>query len=491
MFLGGSDRPRVALALAGLSLLVFAFYQYLTPSKPIAVQSFLYGLAILPTAAAPILIYMRHRSFYGLRVDDFNSHVMVLGRTGAGKTSLVLRAVGFLSRRGVRYVIIDWKGEYLHEAKRVYGFNIFKTLNDRLQPMVIAEAFKEAFNLTEPQAYVLFNCLQEFFERKCSRAEELLRIIKERVPASRVEAEIQSALLRRLWVLTLYESGESIPAGNVVIDLSRIPLTELKAVYAVVALWNIYREAVYGGARKLHTIVVVEEAQNIIRRTSNTPSIGERIVNECRAFGVGCIIIAPDPYQLPLHLEGDVGTLIAFGSLSLPPRLFEMVRQEVGRKSSLTNKLLIFHKGELHVRRIPKPIRKQAVGGRIAENRADTNSMADKEVFRKAADENIIKVTASTSNVAGQENSKSGSRAITHAEDNARVIFKIGSHDVEELEEGEEVSSLRCIRCGFTAPITEASKVKEHSCQAKIRYVGGVGYEGLQPKTRVRAQPKA
>lgn len=46
------------------------------------------------------------------------------------------------------------------------------------------------------------------------------------------------------------------------------------------------------------------------------------------------------------------------------------------------------------------------------------------------------------------------------------LTFKVGEHVVEEvLIEGEDVSHLRCMRCGLTVPLTEAAKFRESPCK--------------------------
>ncbi|BAJ50793.1 conserved hypothetical protein [Candidatus Caldarchaeum subterraneum] len=456
---------RAALAVAGLITLMAASQPFL---PRLGTEGYLFHIPLLMMTAAlaplPFLVMRRSRRFLNLlSLDDFNKHVLVVGRTGSGKTSLVRKALDFLRRRGVRVVVIDWKGEYdLNGVPRIRGFDVFKVFGDRLTPLVLAEALREAFNLSEPQAYVMLNVLQQFYEKGLDNAEALLKLIKDKVPASKAEAEIQAALLRRLWVLTLHKPTGFIPSGDVVIDLSDIPLTELKTMYATLALWNVYRESVHGGARSFHTIVVIEEAQNIVRRGKNNDvSIGERMVNECRAFGVGCIIVAPDPFQLPLHLESDVGAVISFGTNTLPPRLYEHLVKV--KKVESMNKLIIYN-GEFHFRKPPRRYtpagrsKPEEIGDIAEETRRETvsiDSTAPEDVEESVDKEKhtgieTIRSQADSGGTGGEE---------------SRAFFRIGPHLVEEVSSGGSCSSLRCISCGFTVPLLDADRIKEHRCR--------------------------
>ncbi|MCE4629867.1 MAG: hypothetical protein F7C82_06275 [Desulfurococcales archaeon] len=63
-----------------------------------------------------------------------------------------------------------------------------------------------------------------------------------------------------------------------------------------------------------------------------------------------------------------------------------------------------------------------------------------------------------------EEEEEATETAKTVKEESKRV-FKVGEYDVEEVySEDSDVSYLKCIKCGFKVPITEAVKIKEHRC---------------------------
>jgi hypothetical protein len=103
---------------------------------------------------------------------------------------------------------------------------------------------------------------------------------------------------------------------------------------------------------RLDEVIVLEECQNYVRgrRFDDPPSIGERIVNELRSYGVGVLLITPDPIQIPWHMARDVGALIAIGSQSLPD-FIEQMRHRYSRRGwetlGKTDSTYIFHRGKL------------------------------------------------------------------------------------------------------------------------------------------------
>jgi uncharacterized C2H2 Zn-finger protein len=62
--------------------------------------------------------------------------------------------------------------------------------------------------------------------------------------------------------------------------------------------------------------------------------------------------------------------------------------------------------------------------------------------------------------------------------------FKVGVHEVvEELREGEDVSYLRCLRCGLTVRLDEVSKLAEAGCAGEQAPDAGQGPERAEART--------
>jgi hypothetical protein len=105
------------------------------------------------------------------------------------------------------------------------------------------------------------------------------------------------------------------------------------------------------------------------RRFDDPPSIGERMVNELRSYGVGVLLITPDPVQIPWHIARDVGALIAIGSQALPD-FIEQMRHRYGRRGwetiGKTNSTYIYHRSKLTTIRF-KPRQQKPITLKVAE----------------------------------------------------------------------------------------------------------------------------
>jgi hypothetical protein len=183
------------------------------------------------------------------------------------------------------------------------------------------------------------------------------------------ESNMYLALIRRLFILLVDEERKAentyMESQITIYDLGSIPSIHLKTLYSNYVLMSIYRESTRSKADGLRTIVVAEEAQNYVpsRRAGELPTIAERIVYELRSYGVGVILVCPDPELLPAPVLKDVGAIVATSPDSLPRfalerYLFRASLEEAEKtlKELKKAKLIIYYRGNLHyLRRLPKP----------------------------------------------------------------------------------------------------------------------------------------
>jgi hypothetical protein len=180
------------------------------------------------------------------------------------------------------------------------------------------------------------------------------------------------ALVRRLFILLVDEErkAENVRGSSelVVYDLGGLPSIYLKTLYSGYVLASVYREAMKAGASMsdgLKTLLIAEEAQNYIfaRRPGETPSMAERTVYELRSFGVGVVLVCPDPELLPTAVLKDVGAVVSMGPDSLPRFALErflfrtsLEEAEKTLKELKKAKAIVYHRGQLHfLRQLPKP----------------------------------------------------------------------------------------------------------------------------------------
>jgi hypothetical protein len=340
------------------------------------------AFAIATITAVAALTVIRSRRILGIiPFKDVQRHLLLLGPTGAGKTMIAKKVVEMAVRRNVRVTILDWKGEYVDYIR---GATVIRKTNlwdvggrGSAEKAVIAvemlrEVTRDIADVSSASATLLLKELARLYSEKGIPStkdvvDRVDRFMQTALTERRLaEANMAAAILRRLYWLQIDEerSDQNIHGSPdvVVYDLSSTGSNYLKTLYSLAILSRKYYEALRRGpVDGLAEVIVSEECQNYVRgrRFDDPPSIGERIVNELRSYGVGVLLITPDPIQIPWHMARDVGALIAIGSQALPD-FIEQMRHRYGRRGletlGKTNSTYIFHRGKLTaVRFKPRP----------------------------------------------------------------------------------------------------------------------------------------
>jgi heme/copper-type cytochrome/quinol oxidase subunit 2 len=328
---------------------------------------------IIVIAVVVINATIRSRRLLGtIPFKDIQRHLLLLGPTGAGKTTIAKKVIAMAVSRRVKVTILDWKGEYVDYVR---GATVIRKTNlwdvggrSSAEKAVIAvemlrEVTRDIADVSSASATLLLKELARLYREKGTPTtkdvvDRVDRFMQTALTERRLaEANMAAAILRRLYWLQIDEerADENIHGSPdvVVYDLSSTGSNYLKTLYSLAILSRKYYEALRRGpVDRLAEVIVSEECQNYVRgrRFDDPPSIGERIVNELRSYGVGVLLITPDPIQIPWHMARDVGALIAIGSQSLPD-FIEQMRHRYSRRGwetlGKTDSTYIFHRGKL------------------------------------------------------------------------------------------------------------------------------------------------
>jgi GTPase SAR1 family protein len=349
------------------------------PAVPITQQitqtvtQYMQTAAIIVIAVIAVNTVIKSRRILGIiPFKDIQRHLLLLGPTGAGKTTIAKKLIEMAIKRDVKVTILDWKGEYVDYVR---GATVIRKTNlwdvggrSSAEKAVIAvemlrEVTRDIADVSSASATLLLKELARLYgEKGIPTTKDVVdrvdRFMQNALTERRLaEANMAAAILRRLYWLQIDEerTDQNIHGSPdvVVYDLSSTGSNYLKTLYSLAILSRKYYEALRKGpVDRLAEVIVSEECQNYVRgrRFDDPPSIGERIVNELRSYGVGVLLITPDPVQIPWHMARDVGALIAIGSQSLPD-FIEQMRHRYSRRGwetlGKTNSTYIFHRGKL------------------------------------------------------------------------------------------------------------------------------------------------
>lgn len=310
-----------------------------------------------------------------LDVDSFASHCFIAGSTGCGKSNTSYRIISEMLRNGVKFLVIEpAKGEYKKDLGGVEKVNIFCTnpnecrmlrlnpfaFNENIHVLEHLDRLIEIFNACWP----MYAAMPAIFKDAIERAYEgcgwdlansiridnggalfptfadLLRILPQVIDESSYSADSKGdytgALVTRVKSMTTGISGQIFCSAseiddsvlfdeNTIVDLSRVGAAETKSLIMgiLVMKLNEHRMATTVGENiPLRHITVIEEAHNLLKRTSTEQSseganlMGKSVemisssIAEMRTYGEGFIIIDQSPTAVDISAIKNTNTKI-------------------------------------------------------------------------------------------------------------------------------------------------------------------------------------
>ena len=328
-----------------------------------------------------------------LDLQSLAMHTFITGSTGSGKSNTVYRMLEQLDMLGINFLVIEpAKGEYKHvlghrKNVTVLGTNPNHTELLKINPFKFRESIHvlehidkliEIFNVCWPMYAAMPAVLKEAVENAYVKSgwdlklsnnklnkpiyptfEDLLLSLKEVINASDYSEELKGnyagALVTRVKSLTNGINGlifssdevdnEILFDKNVIVDLSRVGSSETKSLIMGILVMRLQEHRMeQGGMNKaIKHVTVLEEAHNILKRTSQEQSqegsnmIGKSVemisnaIAEMRTYGEGFMIVDQSPNTVDMSAIRNTNTKII---LRLPEH---SDRELVGKAASLND----------------------------------------------------------------------------------------------------------------------------------------------------------
>lgn len=330
-------------------------------------------------------IYHMHKAEAGdvtLDAKSLTAHTFITGSTGSGKSTTIYKLLDELSNtfigdsdESVKFMVIEpAKGEYKHAlAKnkkfdiRVYGtnpnitkllrINPFKFPSDKIHIYEHLDKLTEIFNVCWPMYAAMPAVLKaamenayrsagwnlvksenkhgDIFPSFVDVAIEVEKYINKSEYSDENKSNYKGSLLTRLESLTnginsMIFSADDIDDAelfdeNVIVDLSRVGSTETKALIMGILILKLQEHRIAcseGSNSELRHVTVLEEAHNLLKRTSTEQSsetanlLGKSVemlansIAEMRTYGEGFIIADQSPGLLDMSVIRNTNTKI-------------------------------------------------------------------------------------------------------------------------------------------------------------------------------------
>lgn len=320
------------------------------------------------------VFHMNHKenNSVNLEMNSLASHTFITGSTGSGKSNTVYRILSRARKNGAKFLVIEpAKGEYKHifgnlrdvsvygtnpdlsELLRINPFSFPKGIHilehlDRLveifnvcwpmyaaMPAVLKSAVEKSY---EDCGWDLTESCNEYADNLYPQFSDVARNVKQIIDSSEYDTENKGAykgsLLTRLHSLTNGINGliftddelsmEELFDENVIADLSRVGSSETKSLIMGMLVLKLQEYRMTKGEMNapLNHITVLEEAHNILKRTSteqvseSSNLVGKSVemianaIAEMRTYGEGFIIADQAPGLLDMAAIRNTNTKI-------------------------------------------------------------------------------------------------------------------------------------------------------------------------------------
>lgn len=304
--------------------------------------------------------------------DSLTMHTFITGSTGSGKSNTIYEILNQLTNdRTISFLVVEpAKGEYKNVFGQfsnvvIYGTNPKKTGLLKINPFRFPsdihvlehlDRLVEIFNVCWPMYAAMPAILKEAMEKSYVSAgwnintsenpngeifpnfadllEQIEKVINESKYSVDSKGDYSGALITRIRSLTNGLNGlifcdqdlndSELFDRNVIVDLSRVGSTETKSLIMglLVMKLNEYRMCSGNSNSPLTHVTVLEEAHNLLKRTSTEQSsessnlLGKSVellansIAEMRTYGEGFIIADQSPGLLDLSVIRNTNTKI-------------------------------------------------------------------------------------------------------------------------------------------------------------------------------------
>ena len=307
-----------------------------------------------------------------LDIQSLASHTFITGSTGSGKSNTVYKIINGLDAKNVKFLVIEpAKGEYKNifghrKDVHIFGTNPYYTEILRINPFSFNKSIHvlehidrliDIFNVCWPMYAAMPAVLKEAIEKSYIDTGwdldmsvnkyadnifpnfiDVLNNLKNVIESSDYSQEVKSnytgSLVTRVKSLTngiigrIFSSKEIddkiLFDENVIVDLSRIGSLETKSMIMGILIMKLseYRSSSSIMNNKLKHVTVLEEAHNILKRTSteqvseSANLVGKSVemlsnsIAEMRTYGEGFIIADQSPSAVDMSAIRNTNTKI-------------------------------------------------------------------------------------------------------------------------------------------------------------------------------------
>ncbi len=271
---------------------------------------------------------------------QLNKHMIVIGPTGRGKTTLLASLIeGIVSMSSIKVFAIDYKGDLVKLLKPA----LLDIVEPQNYPISILQkpSFIDVIEWSLYVSDVLSNILgiEQNYITKILAKIYRIDIKKETIKKILLDPDLSilSSVIELLTSKSDYEKIRRIVDENVVFDVSGYG-TSYQNTYTGLLL-GIYKKIVLSDKKNIQRIVIIDEAWRISRL-----KLLLELIKEGRSRNLGVVLATQNPSDLPREIIENVHLIVIFGSPNEDYR--ESIRKILGVPRDIVSKLSYLNVGE-------------------------------------------------------------------------------------------------------------------------------------------------
>jgi len=295
-----------------------------------------------------------HGSF-GLREKEWNSHVLITGMSGAGKTNLAFQILRELRKKQKPFLVFDWKRNYrdllqLPEFQNTKIFTVGRDVSPfRFNPLIpppgippgqwlmkLVDVIKHAYFVGDGVEYLLREAIDQVYE-DCgyiigtNHKVPTFHLVQEQVQKRRLKGRMAlwKASAMRVLESLCFRHGlepvvntdgqwdyEKLLNSDVVLELDTLSDSDKLFLVETMILW-IYEFKKNSGKREhFSNALIIEEAHHVLSQMKENAEGAETIMETClrqiRELGVAVIAIDQEPSKLSNSIKANTYSKITF-----------------------------------------------------------------------------------------------------------------------------------------------------------------------------------
>lgn len=284
---------------------------------------------------------------FGLSMEELNQHVLIVARSGHGKTVLIMRILIELMRIGIPWLAFDFKRDCRHLLRLFPEIIVIRWEDLKFNPLApppgvplrrwkqtFADVFSHCFGFFHGSRNFLLEFLDKVYAERGENAtlHDLYEAVARAQISTRRKQEYYDVVLNRLYSTTSNLGDtvkcrrgfaiESLLERYVVIELDGLGRDEQNLIIESFLAWIYAYRMAQGHRGRLRHVLVFDEAKRVFDAgkewRQSTTELGvapiDVITDEIRDLGEALIVSDQEPSKLTHSIKANTYTKLA-GSL--------------------------------------------------------------------------------------------------------------------------------------------------------------------------------